>query len=192
METSANYNPDGTLNIDYYRNATIDIIEREAEREGINPAKMTANDLRAYLREAYHSIFEPKPGERGRYQNEKCNIYPYTEDKLKSLLDLYIDICARYRSIASMAGFGYYTGIDDETLTKYVTSAPFAISKARKNNIQNALSNTTVGQITLANNDADTGLMYTAQNMIQSEQIKQGLSVSDLYKLPSRQVAQKE
>ena len=91
-----------------------------------------------------------------------------------------------------MAGFEYYTGIDDETVIKYVTSAPFEITKARKNNIQNALSNTTVGQITLANNDGDTGLMYTAQNMIQSEQIKQGLSVSDLYKLPSRQVAQKD
>lgn len=59
---TANYNPDGTLNIEYYRSATLDIIEREAERRGYTADNLPPTYLNAALRECYHSLFDPRDG----------------------------------------------------------------------------------------------------------------------------------
>ena len=188
IETTANLDDDGYINSDYYRNASLDIIQREAEERGLDVEKLSANQLVSLLRACYNILFKPQT--RGK-DNNACNI-PYNEENITRLFLVYTELAERFGCIPSVYTFTRYSGIEDDTVYKYVTHARLDVLKTRRNYIQNALSNTTVGQITLANNDADTGLMYTAQNMIQSEQIKQGLSVSDLYKLPSRQVAQKD
>ena len=63
-------------------------------------------------------------------------------------------------------------------------------TKTRKNYIQNKLADTPIGNITLANNDIDTGLNYSRQNMIAHETVKKALDFADIVKLAQKQTGQ--
>ena len=180
--TSCNLDSDGFINSAYYKNASLDVIQREAEQNNIDLNKISANKLRALLRSCYHSIFEP---DKRIYCNNACNI-PYSEENINRLLSVYIEICELYSCIPSLMGFERYSGIQEDTLKKYVTVAGSLMCKMRKDYIQNALSDTPVGQIALANNDIDTGLMYNRQNMIERETVRQGLTLNDFVKISQK------
>lgn len=184
---TANYNPDGTLNIEYYRNATLDIIEREAEKRELNPNRIPNQDIIGILGACYRSLFEPEQRERRRGAiGAGCNI-EYTTENISALFNLYLKVSETCGTIPSAYGFECYTGIDDITLDKYVTTARMVTTKTRKNYIQNKLADTPIGNITLANNDIDTGLNYSRQNIIAHETVKKALDFADIVKLAQKQ-----
>ena len=63
------------------------------------------------------------------------------------------------------------------------TGASLFIQNTRKSYIQNRLNNTPIGILALANNDIDTGLLYTRQNIVAHEAVKKSLSFDDLKRI---------
>ena len=57
------------------------------------------------------------------------------------------------------------------------------MTKSRKTAIQNKLFEASVGVITLANNDADSGLMYNRQNIVDHATVKKALDFSELVRI---------
>lgn len=173
----------GNIDKSFYYNSSLDIITREANEKGLDLNRLNANQLKSLLRRCYYSLFEAK-------KRPCCNnssIIPYTEKNIDTLLSIYLDICEMFTCIPSLYGFERYTGITEETTQKYVTSARLELLKSRKDFIQNSLSATPVGQIALANNDSDTGLMYNRQNILDHETVKQGLTVQDFVQISQRE-----
>lgn len=171
---------DGSINDKYYYNASIDIIERTASDLNIDLEKADTNRINFLLRQCYKTLYAPnKPLKTNRH-----SIIPYTPENIQRLIDIYLDITSRYNALPSIAGFQYYTGIDDNTVRRQeVTPASGLIGKARKNYIQNRLNNTPIGVLALANNDVETGLLYTRQNIVTHEAVKRSLSFDDLKRL---------
>lgn len=182
---SINRLPDGSLDYDYYYNASMDIIERNMEADGRDPLHITSNQLQYYLDLCYISLFKPD-NTTGKKPNNILYGYntAYNPDDIKTLIEVYIRICAKYDALPSIVGASYYTGIDEETIRQYdVTPGGLGIGKRRKNYIQNRLNNTPIGVMTLANNDIETGLLYTRQNIVTHEAVKRSLSFDDLKRL---------
>lgn len=175
----ANIDTNNQINTEYYKNATIDIIQRCISDSGNDPNKITANQLRAYFRQAYYTLFKP---DKPTIANNQNNI-PYTSSNIEKLFNIYIDVCEMFSCIPSVYGFTRYTGIEEPTLYKYVTAARLQMLKSRKDYLQNMLSNTPIGGIALANNDQDSGLMYNRQNILDKQTIQQNISVSDFVKI---------
>ena len=174
----------GNINITYYKTAALDIIKRCFDDRGLDPEKITTNHLQYALRECYYALFEDK--QKNVFPFSQCNI-PYTTDNIRALLRLYADICEVYRALPSLYAFERFTGLTEETVQKYVTDAAIELSKSRKTAIQNKLYEAPVGVITLANNDADSGLMYNRQNIVDHATVKKALDFSELV-----QIAQKK
>ena len=87
MDDLQSINQDGTINIQYYKTAVIDIIERIRTENGIEAGRFTTLDLQSALRECYYALFADN-----KYLN--CNI-PYTSENITALLKMYYDICER-------------------------------------------------------------------------------------------------
>ena len=171
---------DGSINPTYYYNASIDIIERTAQEQDIDLNKADTNRINYLLRICYKALYAPnKP-----LWTNKHSIIPYTPENIQRLIDIYLDITSRYNALPSIAGFQFYTGIDDNTVRRQeVTPASGIIGKARKNYVQNRLNNTPLGVLALANNDVETGLLYTRQNIVTHEAVRRSLSFDDLKRL---------
>ena len=184
MENTALQSQDenGNINIAYYKNAALDVIERTFKERGIEPRRATTNDLQYAMRQCYYAIFEPQDRPWG---NNACNI-PYNTKNIQALFKLYCDLCEAYGALPSMYVFGRFTGITEEIVYKYVTPQSLDIVKARKAAIQNKLYEAPVGVITLANNDADSGLMYNRQNIADRETVKKALNFSELVKIAQK------
>ena len=172
----------GNIDIAYYKAAALDVIDRTFKERGIDPQRVTTNDLQYALRQCYYALFEP---ETRPFGNDACNI-PYTTKNMEALLRLYYDICEMYRALPSLYVFERFTGIREDTLFRYVTPSKSDIVKARKAAIQNKLYEAPVGVITLANNDADSGLMYNRQNIADRETVKKALNFSELVKIAQK------
>ena len=188
MDYTVNVDKDGYIIKSYYKNATLDIIQRQIQDKQLDPNKITANQLKALFRQCYHSLFEP---DTPTFNNYACNI-PYNQKNIETLLNIYLEICEIYNCFASLYGFSRYTGIDEDSTTKYVTGARFELLKSRKDYIQNTLSNSQVGSIALANNDTDTGLMYTRQNLVDKQTIQQNITLKDFVRISSAQCDSKK
>lgn len=182
----ANMNPDGTLNIEFYRQATIDIIQREAERRGYTAETIPPTYMNAALRECYHALFDPRDGSAYGGKGKPTTI-AYSTENIKALFDLYLEIVERSGGLASEYGFSRYTGIEEPILHQYVTASKQQATKSRKEAIQTKLYNTPIGAIGLANNDADSGMMWNRQNMIAHETVKKALDFADIVKLAQKQ-----
>ena len=183
MDYTVNVNEDGYINKAYYKNASLDIIQRQIQDKQLDPNKITANQLKALFRQCYYSLFEP---ETNNFPPYNANI-PYNTKNIEILLSIYTEICEIYSCIPSLYGFTRFTGIEEETIQKYVTAARLEMVKARKDYVQNSLSNSQVGTIALANNDTDTGLMYTRQNLVDKQTIQQNITLKDFVRISSAQ-----
>ena len=188
METSANYtgqldqNGKPIIDKSYYNNAIREKIAIYIDALHYNPDKLTANHLNAIYAHIQEDLF--RPNQTTPYR--KCNI-PYTEDNLVTLLDIYTSICRDFVIMPSLYGFSLLTGIQEDTIKSIVTPASLEILNARKEYIRNRLSDNNLGITVLANNDTSVGLLYTRQNAIETQAIRQGLSLSDL-----KPIAQKD
>ena len=189
METSANYtgqlDQNGKPIIDkaYYKNAINDLFIVYLEQLHYNPDKLTANHLNAIFAHIQEDLFRDhtKP-----HPHKICS-FPYTETNINILLDIYTSICRDCVCMPSLYGFSLLTGIQEETVKNKVTSASLEILNNRRDFIRNKLADNNLGVTVLANNDTSVGLLYTRQNAIETQAIRQGLSLSDLKPITDKQ-----
>ena len=177
-----NLDDDGYIDEQFYLNACIDIIDRGIQDRGRNPDHITTNQLKAHLNDCYNTLFRPN---KPILYNPNCRI-PYNTTNIQRLINVYLTICDVYDVLPSVYVFSRFTGIGDDTMDEYVTHARNQITKHRKDYVQDRLNDSTVGVIALANNDIDTSLLYTRQNLVDHATVKKALSFADL-----RQIAQK-
>jgi hypothetical protein len=160
----------------FYYNAIKDGINRYIIELQYNPDKLNANHYNAIFNHLYHDIFKP---DHTKKLNPKCDI-PYTKHNIQTLLNVYMSVCLDCNIPPSAYGFCLLTHLDDETVKRYLTDASTQILNARKEYTRNKLFDNNLGLTVLANNDTSIGLLYTRQNTIESQAIRQGLSLSDL------------
>ena len=164
----------------YYKNIIIDYIQRYTEENNINTQSIKNNQMLAICLYIYENIFTTNHTKA--YKNDphpKCNI-PYTQYNISNLLSIYKSICLSYGCIPSMYGFSVLSGIDEETVKKYVTPATVEMTNTRREMLRNALSDDRMGRIVLANNDSSYGLEYEKKQAQERETIRQGLTLEDL------------
>lgn len=170
----------GKLDRKYYKTAILDTIARTIEEYGYDPKHITANHLNACLTACRHAFFDT---EHTYISNPNSNPLIYSTDAMEKLFTIYMEVAEIYACIPSLYGMERLTGVDDTVISQYLTPASLTVLKSRKEYIQNKLADSTLGVTVLANNDSSVGLMYTAQNQIRQETIKQGLAVDNLPKL---------
>lgn len=142
--------------------------------------KPDSNQINGFLRVAFNNLFRADKAER---RTDKTNKIEYNEDNIKALLEIYVDVCNTWNALPSQYGFERLTGIPVVTADRYVTGAASYLQSARKTYIQNRLNNSPLGILTLANNDIETGLLYTRQNIVTHEAVKKSLSFEDLKRI---------
>lgn len=172
-----NLDQDGYINESYYLNACIDIIDRGIQDRGIDPNKVTSNLFIYFLRQCYKTLFKPS---KPLYPLGNQCIIPYNTTNIQRLIYIYSELVDRYQTLPSVVAFERLTGMEEETIDRYVTNGRDIIRKLRKSAVQNKLYDTTIGVIALANNDIDTGLLYTRQNIVDHATVKKALSFADL------------
>ena len=190
---------DGFIDTEYYIDASIKIMNEAAEERGQNPRRINTNDAFALYRRVYNALFKPykrRTGAERAIYEPGCRI-EYNPENMRRLLEVYRVLCSEYDSLPSADGAAWLTGIAIETFDKYVTGARMFIQNIRKDNIQNKLQSFPIGVVTLANNDLDTGLCYTRQNIADRATVNKALSFNDLVKIGEktgtiRQIAQNE
>ena len=99
------------------------------------------------------------------------------------MIEVYIAVCGTWNALPSQYGFERLSGYKFETIDKYVTGVREQLQIARKTYVQNRLNNSPLGILTLANNDIETGLLYTRQNIVTHEAVKKSLSFEDLKRI---------
>ena len=185
QETAIVLDEGGQIDEHYYRITIGDIVQQTMTEYGYDPKHITANHLNACLTACRRALFDTR---QSYIANPNSNPMIYNFDAVQKLFTIYMDICEQYICIPSLYGFERLTGLTEETTKGYLTPAGLAVLKSRKEYIQNKLADSTLGVTVLANNDSSVGLMYTAQNQIRQETIKQGLAVENLPKLGGHNV----
>lgn len=141
--------------------------------------KPDSNQINAFLRVAFNNLFKDKEGSGGSAKSK----ITLTEDNIHALIEVYIAVCGTWNALPSQYGFEQLTGIKIDAACQYVTAARDLLQMARKTYIQNRLNNSPLGILTLANNDIETGLLYTRQNIVTHEAVKKSLSFEDLKRI---------
>ena len=112
-----------------------------------------------------------------RYNNKNSKIDYNDIEELNNICDIYIDLCFEHNIIPCQYGFYRLTGITRDTLNKWDNGESRAgsdegaslthsdivkkIKAAYQEFYKDNLTDAPVGQITIANNDMDLGLMYS-------------------------------
>lgn len=180
-----NIDEDGYINTDYYITAAIDIFKRSAEDIGFpSPYTLTTLQHKPLFRRIYNTLFKP---EGGRRLFQPACIIPYNTENIYRLIIMYQALCGEFKSFPSIDNLELITGIDEKTLDKYVTDVKSVFKKMRKAYLQEEMTAFPLGVITLANNDIDSGLCYSRQNITDRAAVQKALSFDDLL-----QIAQKK
>lgn len=171
------------INPAYYKNVLVDYIKRYTEENKIDTQNIKNNQMLAICLYIYENIFATNHTKaHPNDPHPKSNI-PYSHYNISNMLSIYKSICLQFNCIPSLYGFSILSGIDEETVKKYVTPAEVEILKVRREMLRNALSDDRMGRIVLANNDSSFGLEYEKKNAIERETVRQGLALNDLPKL---------
>ena len=142
--------------------------------------KPDSNQINAFLRVAFNNLFKDKDTTRSGGAKSRIEL---SEDNIHALIEVYIAVCGTWNALPSQYGFERLCGFKFETIDKYVTGAREQLQIARKTYVQNRLNNSPLGILTLANNDIETGLLYTRQNIVTHEAVKKSLSFEDLKRI---------
>ena len=181
--TTLDENNKPMINPTYYRNIIIDSIESYMKEYDITRDRLTTNDLIAVSVGLFENVFK-NPDRNGKPTNPKpkSNI-PYTQYNITTLFNIYKSIWLIYKCLPSVYGFSILTGIQEDTIQKYVTTAQPEIVNLRRDLLRNSLYDDRTGRIVLANNDNSFGLEYERKQAIENETIKRGLALGDLPQL---------
>lgn len=143
--------------------------------------KPDSNQINGFLRVAFNNLFRTE-AEAGKV-GERVSKIALNEDNVTAMIEIYVAVCETWNALPSQYGFERLSGIKIETACQYVTAARDLLQIARKTYVQNRLNNSPLGILTLANNDIETGLLYTRQNIVTHEAVKKSLSFEDLKRI---------
>lgn len=170
------YDQDGYIDIEKYIQKINNHIRACCAEMDIN--KPDSNQINGFLRIAYRDTFKPAREEEGI----KCNI-PLNHENVERLIEIYRGVIETWNTLPSKDGFERLTGVKRSIAGQHVTDFDNILTNMRKTYIQNRLNNTPLGVLTLANNDIDTGLLYTRQNIVAHEVMRKSLSFEDLKRI---------
>lgn len=173
------YDKEGYIDIEQYIQRINNIIRICCQE--VETTKPDSNQVNGFLRVAYRNIFKPDSAMLSG-QGKKTNV-ELNKENIERLIEVYKGVIETWNALPSMEGFERLTGINKHVASEYVTDFAHCIQNARKVYIQNRLNNSPLGVLTLANNDIDTGLLYTRQNIVAHESVKKALSFEDLKRI---------
>lgn len=134
----------------------------------------------------------------------QSNNYDYSLFCYKSIIDFddielfsflvhkFISICQRFNKSLGLVSFGAMVGVPPQTISEWVSDEGRKLNPARAKMLQNLrevhkarhislLNDSVVGQIAVANNDAETGLNW-------AEKQQQTTATKEVYFLPSERI----
>lgn len=138
------------------------------DRKGI-----THNEVNYILRQVYSNIFKPS---KPLYNNQVSLIDYDNIDQLNAVCEVFIDICSRFNKSLGLMSFSFMTGINYATLYRWVNDDR-ELNPARCKAIQRVqevhkalqiglLNDSPVGALAVANNDIETGLEWSKQQVL--------------------------
>lgn len=181
-----------------YDNRIEELFLEYFEDRGIDPQRgnIKQTKFNAAWRYIYNILFRPDKN-TVRYNNKNSKINYDDIEQLNNICDIYIDLCFEYNIIPCQYGFYRLTGIARDTLNRWEKGASRAgeiegatsphsdivkkISDAYKEFYRDNLSDGPVGQMAVANNDEELGLMYGKN---------QGINIQNNYMLPTQGAAE--
>lgn len=138
-------------------------------------AKIRHNTFEAALGAVRDKLFKAdKPGE-----NNQQSILPYDDNYiLNILINIYINLCTMCNKSTGLYGFSTFTGFYYSTLRQWerdqLNPERMTLIKRITENRQhihiNRLQDTSLGDVAVANNDAELGLMWAKNNAPQVAQ----------------------
>ena len=163
--------------IEIHENAIESLFLEYFEDRGIDPQhdKIPQTKFYAVWKYIYNKLFKPDRN-TVRYNNKNSKIDYNNIEELNNICNIYIDLCFEYNIMPCQYGFYRLTGITRDTLNRWKkgasrsaeeegASSPHSdivkkIDDAYKAYARAGMADTPVGQITLANNDEELGLLY--------------------------------
>ena len=155
-------------------------IENPKERRSI-----THNEVNYILRRIYDNLFKPDKPQK----DNKKSILDYNDDYILQIVaDAFLDICSWFNKSLGLMSFSYMTGISyttiyntmqgDGELNPERLKVLKSIQEGHKTAQISLLNDSPVGALAVANNDKETGLNWSA-NQIQQ------ITNNTVYYLPS-------
>lgn len=155
-------------------------IENPKERRSI-----THNEVNYILRRIYDSLFKPDKPQK----DNKKSILDYNDDYILQIVaDAFLDICSWFNKSLGLMSFSYMTGISyttiyntmqgDGELNPERLKVLKSIQEGHKTAQISLLNDSPVGALAVANNDSETGLKWSANQV-------QQITNNTVYYLPS-------
>lgn len=167
--------------ISFFNNYNINIYDMKDIRT------VTHNLLNLCFRDIYKNLFKPsKP-----MINNQRSIIDYNDvELLQVLADKFIEICQHFNKSLGLMSFSFMLGVDYRTVYNWLhdeTSNPKrflvlkSVQECHKLAQVSLLNDTPVGALAVANNDTETGLEWSKNNL-------QQLNGNTVYLIPSERV----
>lgn len=157
-------------------------INNYKERTGIKH-----NEVNNILRYCYKKLFKP---EKPLYNNQASNINYDDIEQLHCVVDVFLDICMFFNKALGLFSFSIFTGIASNTLSNWVNNGETlnperlrllkSIQEYNQGALISNLKDTPVGALAVANNDHETGLEWSKNQM--------QVTAQSVYFLPSERV----
>lgn len=149
----------------------------------VNIKHMEVNNI---LRYCYNSLFKP---DKGLMNNQKSLIDYDNIDQLQAVTDIFLNVCSMFNKSLGLFSFSLFTGIDDNTLIRWSDENGKQLNYKRwellksikeynKGSLVSILKDTPVGALAVANNDVETGLEWSKNQVNQ-------ITNNTVYLLPS-------
>ena len=144
----------------------------------------TVNYMLSYI---YERLFKP---DITLCNNQKSYVDYNNIDLLQVLADKFIYICQRFNKSLGLMSFGYMIGVDYRTLMRWVNDEKAnpkrclivkSLQESHKVQQIALLNDTPVGALAVANNDIETGLQWS-QNQVAS------ITNNTVYMIPSERM----
>lgn len=135
----------------------------------VNTKHQTINGLFRYI---YKSLFKP---DRSLCNNQKTFVDLENIELLQVLADKFLDICSMFNKSLGLMSFGYMIGVNYNTLARWVSDeklnpARYSIIKGIQEGHKAAqislLNDSPVGALAVANNDIETGLQWSQNQLL--------------------------
>lgn len=147
---------------------------------------ITHNEINYILRQVYNNLFKP---DNALYNNQKSLLNYDDVNTLKILADTFLDISSMFNKSLGVMSFSYMIGVSYSTLYEWANnSEPNPTRSEVIKYIQaghklaqiSLLNDTPVGALAVANNDHETGLEWSKNNL-------QQIAANTVYLVPSEQ-----
>ena len=157
-----------------------------------NPKKIRTishNELNYIFRQVNKDLFKPS---KPMFNNQKSLINYDDVELIERIADVFIDISLKLNKSMGLLSFGYLCGIDYTTLLRWVECPELNLERSKvikrlqeshKGEQVAMLNDSPVGALAVANNDKETGLNWSINQLTQQAN-------NTIYILPSERLKQ--